>query len=127
MRDKNSDKLTYDKLMEVIDSIKMYSGCDEVKLVGNDKSFEELTALGFPFGEFKCENITDMLDESKLYIIPIEKLDEYDDDELEEDDYPCNTCASKDSCDGWEAQFCCTLCRYYNDEPDCENCDPMDI
>ncbi len=44
-----------------------------------------------------------------------------------EDDYPCNTCATADSCDGWEARFCCTLCYYYNDEPDCDNCDPMDI
>lgn len=49
------------------------------------------------------------------------------DDTDEYDDYPCNTCASKDSCDDWEARFCCTLCCYCNDEPDCENCDSMDI
>lgn len=29
-------------------------------------------------------------------------------------------------CDGWEAQFCCTLCEYHGGG-DCENCDPMDI
>lgn len=49
----------------------------------------------------------------------------------EEDDYngghPCDTCSSRDLCDGWEAQFCCTLCHYYDDYPDCEHCDPMDI
>lgn len=41
-----------------------------------------------------------------------------------EDDYPCNHCDQK--CDGWDAQFCCTLCRY-NGLDDCENCDPWDI
>lgn len=62
----------------------------------------------------------------RVDIIDIEEEDntEYDD---EYDNYPCSTCASKDSCDGWEAEFCCTLCHYYNDEPDCEKCDPMDI
>ena len=43
------------------------------------------------------------------------------------DSSPCTTCSRYDSCDSWEAQFCCTLCCYYNDEPDCESCDPMDI
>lgn len=62
----------YEKIMELIDSIKMYSGCDEVKLVGDNKTFEELIALGFPLGKFKCENVGDTLDESKLYIIPID-------------------------------------------------------
>lgn len=28
--------------------------------------------------------------------------------------------------DGWEAQFCCTLCEYHGGG-DCSNCDPMDI
>ena len=54
-------------------------------------------------------------------------FDKWDAEDMEEDDYPCNTCASKDNCDGWDAQFCCTLCYYYSDEPDCESCDPMDI
>lgn len=44
-----------------------------------------------------------------------------------DDDCPCNTCATQDTCDGWEARFCCRLCYYLNGEPDCENCDPMDI
>lgn len=43
-----------------------------------------------------------------------------------DDDYPCNNCPSADNCDSWEAQFCCTLCHYYNDEH-CDDCDPMDI
>ena len=50
-----------------------------------------------------------------------------DEDNELETDYPCNSCARADSCDGWEAQYCCTLCLYYNDNPDCDNCDPMDI
>lgn len=73
MSNKDLDTLTYDKVMKLIDSVKMYSGCDEVELKGDDKTFEELMKLGFPLGEFKCENITDLLDESKLYIIPIDK------------------------------------------------------
>ena len=45
-----------------------------------------------------------------------------------DDGYPCDTCSSRDSCDGWEAKFCCELCNYlYDGNPDCEDCDPMDI
>lgn len=44
----------------------------------------------------------------------------------EYDESPCVTCAQKDYCDSWEAQFCCELCHYYGFE-DCENCDSMDI
>ena len=43
------------------------------------------------------------------------------------DNYPCDTCPSAEHCDGWEANFCCTLCMWRCDEPDCEHCDPMDI
>lgn len=71
MRNKDLDKLTYDKLMEMIDTIKIHSGCDEVKLVGDNESFEKLMAINFPLEEFKCENMGDMLDESRLWIIPI--------------------------------------------------------
>lgn len=39
---------------------------------------------------------------------------------------PCDTCSLAESCDGWEAQFCCTLCNWYGGG-DCENCDPMDV
>ena len=44
-----------------------------------------------------------------------------------EDDYPRETCASRDSCDPLEATYCCTLCRWQNEEPDCGSCDPWDI
>lgn len=71
MRNKDSDKLTYDKVMELINSVKMHSGYDEVKLIGNDKAFEELMALNFPLGEFECENVGELLDESRLFIIPV--------------------------------------------------------
>lgn len=43
-----------------------------------------------------------------------------------DDDYPCNDCPKADWCDGWEAMFCCTLCRY-NGIEDCDNCDSYDI
>lgn len=46
---------------------------------------------------------------------------------MPDDDYPCNACIDRDRCDGWEARFCCTLCRYDNADPDCDNCDPWDI
>jgi len=47
---------------------------------------------------------------------------------MEEDpDYPCNACDW--DCDPWEARYCCTLCHYEHgdEEPDCEDCDPMDV
>ena len=66
------EKLTYDELMKLVDTIKMCSGCNEIKLVGNNKTFEELMKNGFPLDEFECENITDFLEESRLYVIPIE-------------------------------------------------------
>lgn len=47
--------------------------------------------------------------------------------EILTDSYPCDSCANKDNCDGWEARFCCRLCYYYNDDPDCDSCDPWDI
>jgi len=56
-----------------------------------------------------------------------EERDEELDEELDESESPCHTCDRQEFCDGWEAQFCCKLCLYYNDDPDCENCDPMDI
>lgn len=40
-------------------------------------------------------------------------------------DYPCDNCDRE--CDGWDMQYCCTLCFYNNEHPDCENCDPWDI
>lgn len=43
-----------------------------------------------------------------------------------EDCSPCETCKSAEFCDGWEAQFCCKLCRWLNAEH-CDDCDPMDI
>lgn len=54
-------------------------------------------------------------------------IDIWESEAIEEDDCPCNTCVSKDNCDSWDARFCCTLCYYYSDDPDCENCDPRDI
>ena len=49
------------------------------------------------------------------------------DDFYDDDPCPCDSCSSQDSCDGWEARYCCRLCRWYNEDPDCENCDTMDI
>lgn len=43
------------------------------------------------------------------------------------DDCPCDDCNR--SCDGWEMHFCCTYCEWFygDDEPPCDECDPMDI
>ena len=46
--------------------------------------------------------------------------------EYYDDNYSCDNCPDKDSCDGWEAQFCCRLCEYLGGR-DCDECDPMDI
>lgn len=65
-----SNKLTYEELIELINSVKIYSGCNEVRLVGSRKAFEELRAIGFPLANFKCEELSES-DEPQLYIIPI--------------------------------------------------------
>lgn len=44
-----------------------------------------------------------------------------------ESDYPCDSCDWADACDAWEARFCCTLCHYLDEDPDCSDCDSMDI
>jgi hypothetical protein len=44
----------------------------------------------------------------------------------EYNDYPCDTCSSKDHCDGWEARSCCRLCEWLGGG-NCENCEPWDI
>ena len=45
-----------------------------------------------------------------------------------DDEYPCNNCPTKDYCDGWDAQFCCTLCMYlYEDDTPCDTCNSEDI
>lgn len=61
---------TKDDLLKLIDNVKMYSGCDEVELIGNHKTFQDLIAKGFPLADFKCtEDLK--LGESQLYVIPI--------------------------------------------------------
>lgn len=65
-----NNELIYNELIELINSVKSYSGCDEVKLIGNHKAFEELRAIGFPLTNFKCEELSEP-DEPQLYIIPI--------------------------------------------------------
>lgn len=53
------------------------------------------------------------------------KIDDYDDD-ADYGECPCDDCTNADYCDGWEARYCCTFCRWSGSE-DCENCDSMDI
>ena len=65
-----NNELIYNELIELIDSVKLYSGYYEVKLVGNRKAFEELRAIEFPLANFKCEELSEF-DEPQLYIIPI--------------------------------------------------------
>lgn len=49
-------------------------------------------------------------------------------EEYSDSEYPCNNCGQSDNCDGWEAQYCCTLCNYnYHGDTPCDMCDPMDI
>lgn len=49
-----------------------------------------------------------------------------DNEDYYDEEYPCDDCQNRDTCDGWEARFCCTLC-HYNGLEDCDNCNPMDI
>lgn len=65
------EKLTYEKLIEMVDLVKICSGCDKVKFIGTHETFEEIIAMGFPLNSVECERVFE-LDESQLYIIPIE-------------------------------------------------------
>ena len=70
MSNNDINTLTNNELIKLIDKVKTASGCNEVELIGNHKTFEELMAEGFPLVDFKCtEDLK--LDESQLYIIPI--------------------------------------------------------
>lgn len=70
-----NNKLTYDELIELIDYVKMCSGCDKVKLIGSHKTFEEIMAMGFPLTDFQYEEPKEPfeINESQLYIIPVEQ------------------------------------------------------
>lgn len=47
---------------------------------------------------------------------------------MNDDTCPCEDCEYADSCDNWEAEFCCDLCRWqYGDDTPCDTCEPMDI
>lgn len=38
-------------------------------------------------------------------------------------EYPCIRCELKETCNEWDAQFCCTLCKHlYGDEASCDTC-----
>lgn len=69
-------------------------------------------------------------DEFEFIPVDNEVWDDDDDDENDDDDddeHPCVNCSSNDSCDAWDAGFCCILCHYYNEDPDCTSCDITDI
>ena len=58
---------------------------------------------------------------------PIVYVDTLDNDKVYYE-YPCSACYMADSCDGWEARFCCTRCEYdYDGDPPCDDCDPGDL
>jgi hypothetical protein len=46
-----------------------------------------------------------------------------EDDDYDDNDYPCIRCSWSDNCDGWEAQVCPTLNDYYG----IDDYDPWDI
>ena len=56
------------KMIELIDSIKIWNGYSEVELIGNKKSFDKLIEFGFPLGNYRHQEIS--FDESKIIIIP---------------------------------------------------------
>ena len=58
------------ELLELINSVKVASECNEVELYGDKKSFDELIASGFPLGNFKHKEVE--FDESRIMIIPCE-------------------------------------------------------
>lgn len=65
-----TEETLYD-ITELIGTIKLRSGCREVKLISNKKVFDELISFGFPLCDFQCEEVYDESDESKIYIIPV--------------------------------------------------------
>lgn len=58
------------ELLELINSVKAASTYNEVELLGDKKSFDELIASGFPLKDFKHTEVES--DESKIIVIPCE-------------------------------------------------------
>lgn len=58
------------ELLELINSVKAASKYNEVELLGDKKSFDELIASGFPLKDFKHKEVE--FDESKIMVIPCE-------------------------------------------------------
>lgn len=47
---------------------------------------------------------------------------------MDYDPCPCDDCGMEESCDHWEARYCCTRCRWlFGENTPCDDCDPMDI
>lgn len=58
------------ELLELINSVKAASKYNEVELLGDKKSFDELIASGFPLEDFNCREFE--FNESKIMVIPCE-------------------------------------------------------
>lgn len=57
------------KIIELINSVKATTKCNEVELIGDKESFNKLVASGFPLENYKYQEVQ-FVDESRIVIIP---------------------------------------------------------
>lgn len=61
----------FNKMIELIDSVKAATEYSEIELIGNKESFRKLMDLGFPLDGYRHQEVS-CIDESKIIIIPCE-------------------------------------------------------
>lgn len=69
------NKKDIDKIMELINSVQ--ADGNDVMLSGSAISLDKLKEIGFPVDKYKCMVIPSRFDDSKIFITPIPRLEEF--------------------------------------------------
>jgi hypothetical protein len=56
-------------LLELIDCVKSYNGCNKVKFIGSKTTFDRLTEMGFNLGDIEYQEV--ISDEPQIFVLPI--------------------------------------------------------
>lgn len=55
-------------LLELVDSVKSYNGCNKIKFIGSKKTFDRLTEMGFNLGDIEYQEV--ISDEQQIFVLP---------------------------------------------------------